>query len=104
MHIILRVEYVTTVSENQTIGVFICGTRSTLKRVTCNPFRWNKAGDFRTPILCPSMDKSKIEAAPAGNALATLHPNEEKFKLKKTLALNQSLKLQGHELVVERSG
>ena len=30
----------------------------TLKRVTCNSFPWNKAGDFRT-ILCPNMDKSK---------------------------------------------
>ena len=38
----------------------------TLKRVTCNSFPWNKAGDFRTPILCPNMDKNEIEDARAG--------------------------------------
>ena len=35
----------------------------TLKSVTCNSFPWNKAGDFRTAILCPNMDKNEIEAA-----------------------------------------
>ena len=30
----------------------------TLKRVTCNSFPWNKAGDFRTPMLWPNVDKS----------------------------------------------
>ena len=39
----------------------------TLKRVTRNSFPWNKAGDLRTPILCPNMDKNKIDAARAGN-------------------------------------
>ena len=38
----------------------------TLKPVTCDTFSWNKAGNFRTPILCPNMDKIKIEAARAG--------------------------------------
>ena len=38
----------------------------TLKYITCKSFPWNKAGDFRTPILCPSMDKNKIEKARAG--------------------------------------
>ena len=38
----------------------------TLKRVTCTSFPWNKAVDFRTPILCPNMDKNMIEAARAG--------------------------------------
>ena len=28
----------------------------TLKRVTFNSFPWNKAGDFKSPILCPNMD------------------------------------------------
>ena len=37
-----------------------------LKRVTCDSFPWNKAGDFRTPILCPNMDKNEIDAARAG--------------------------------------
>ena len=37
----------------------------TLKRVTCDSFSWNKAGDFRTPILCSNMDKNEIEAARA---------------------------------------
>ena len=41
-----------------------------LKCVTCNSFPWNitlrKAGDFRTQILCPNMDKNMIEAARAG--------------------------------------
>ena len=35
----------------------------TLKRETCNSLPWNKARAFRTPILCPNMDKNKIEAA-----------------------------------------
>ena len=34
--------------------------------LTCNSFPWNKAGDFRTPRLCPNMDKNKIEVARAG--------------------------------------
>ena len=38
----------------------------TLKRVTCKSFPWNKAGDFRTPSLCPNVDKNKIDAARAG--------------------------------------
>ena len=34
----------------------------------CNSFSWNKAGDFRTPILYPNMDKNniKIEVAREG--------------------------------------
>ena len=58
----------------------------TLKRVTWNSFPWNKAGDFRTPILCPIMDKHKMEAACTliENAQATLHSNKDIFKLKKT--------------------
>ena len=45
----------------------------TLKGVTCNSFPWNKAGDFRTPILCPNMDIYKIEDVCVGNAQAMLH-------------------------------
>ena len=56
---------------------------TTLKRVTYNPLSWNKAGDFRTPILCPNMDKNKIEAAHGGkNARATLHLNKDILKSK----------------------
>ena len=38
----------------------------TSKRLTRNSFPWSKAGDFRTPILCPNMVKNKIEATRAG--------------------------------------
>ena len=38
----------------------------TLERATSNSFPWNKAGDFRTPILSPNMDKNKIDAAREG--------------------------------------
>ena len=56
---------------------------SGLKRVTCNSFPWNKAGDFRKPILCQNMDKYKIGAAHANaRAIATLHPNKEILNLK----------------------
>ena len=58
-----------------------------LKHATCNSFPWNKAGDFRTPILRPNMDTSKTEATRSGNARATLHPNKEILKLKKIPAL-----------------
>ena len=33
------------------------------KRVTCSSFPWNKAGDFRTPTLCPNMDKKHRSCA-----------------------------------------
>ena len=39
----------------------------------------NKAGDFRTPILCLSVDNNKIEAAHAEIAQAPLAPNKEIF-------------------------
>ena len=55
----------------------------TMKGITCNSFPWNKAGDFRTPILCPNMDKNKFQSAHAGKCRATLHPNKEIFKLKR---------------------
>lgn len=34
----------------------------TLKHVACTSFSWNKAGDYRTPILCPIVDKNKMPA------------------------------------------
>ena len=37
-----------------------------LKCVNCNSFPWNKAEDFKTPILCPNVNKNKIVAARVG--------------------------------------
>ena len=42
--------------------------------------------------------RSKLHAQE--NAQATLHPNKEIFKLKKTPALKQSQTLEGHELLL----
>ena len=42
----------------------------TLKRVTCKSFPWNKAADFRTPILCPNMDKNEIVNACVGKCVS----------------------------------
>ena len=55
----------------------------TLKRVTSISFPWNKARDFRTPILFPNMDKTKMKLHARENAQATFHPNKEIFRLKK---------------------
>ena len=44
-----------------------------LKHVTCKSFPWNKAGDFRPPILCPNMDKYKMEAARAGKCTSYMY-------------------------------
>ena len=41
-----------------------------LKHITCNSFPWNKAGHFRTPILCANMDINKMEAARAGKCFS----------------------------------
>ena len=49
----------------------------TWKRVTCNSFSWNKAGNFRTPILCPNTEKKASKLHAREIARATLHPNKE---------------------------
>ena len=49
-----------------------------------------RESDFRTPSLCPNMDKIRSKLHARENAQATLQPNKENFKLKKTSALNQS--------------
>ena len=73
----------------------------TEQHVTCNSFPWNKTGEFRTPILCPNMDKNKVEAAHVGNAQAPSYvtSNYGNFETRKTPALNRSLTLQGHQLL-----
>ena len=53
----------------------------TLNCVTCKSFAWNKAGDFRTSILC--MDKNKINAAHGGVYTRYIPPNKEILKLTK---------------------
>ena len=50
----------------QTHNLFQKLAHDQLKHVTCISFPWNKAGDFRTPILCPSMNKNKIKPACTG--------------------------------------
>ena len=64
-------------------SVHFIQTNMTLKRVTCNSFPWNKAWDFRTPIICPNANKSKIEAAHSGKCAKYVTSI-------KTPALNQS--------------
>ena len=40
-------------------------------------------GSFRTPILCPNVDKKESKLHERKNARATLHPNKQVFLLKK---------------------
>ena len=54
-------------------------TLLTLEHVTCNSFPWNKDGYFRTPILCPNMDKKEWKLHLQENVRATLHPNKDIF-------------------------
>ena len=53
---------------------------------------------FKQTILCPNMDKNKIEAARGGNGncTATLHANKEIFELNSP-GLNQSKTLKGYK-------
>ena len=64
----------------------------TLKRVTCNSFPWNKAGDFRTPILCQIWTKVRSKLHVRENARASLHPNKEILKTQKNPSSEPDLK------------